>query len=190
MKYCITCGAELVKGAAFCGKCGAPVGEIINRGQGNKKRAELRKQIKPAQGTLPLKYQIGSIVMFVHAGITILLMIIELLGMKDDLKEVFMQGLDAIEYIGLALLIACILLAIGIDLHCGFLLRKIQLREKGGLVAYSVFWGICALWELVNGVAAMGIGNLLSFVYSVGACVLMAMKRYEWGKLGKCEDRY
>lgn len=190
MKYCITCGAELVKGAAFCGKCGAPVGEVIKQGQENRRREESLKQIKPASGTLPFKYQIGSIAMFVHAGITIPLIMIELSDMKDELREMFVQQLDTMEYIGIALLIVCVLLSVGIDLHCGFLLRKIQLRGKGGLAAYSVFWGICALWQLANGIAAMGIGNLLSFVYSVGACVLMAMKRYEWGKTGKCQDRY
>lgn len=37
MKYCINCGAELIEGAGFCGRCGIPVGQVIKQGHENKK---------------------------------------------------------------------------------------------------------------------------------------------------------
>lgn len=37
MKYCINCGAEMDEGINFCGRCGAPVGQVPKQGQAKKK---------------------------------------------------------------------------------------------------------------------------------------------------------
>lgn len=195
-KYCMSCGAANSNAANVCTRCGETLGgmstEEIPAGGGGMSW----QQIKPESGTLPLKYRIGGIAMFVCAGITVLMMIISLANSEEYMSKLLMQSrdipdftsLDQMRAIYMGSVIGTGLIGAGIYLHCGFLLRKTQIQKRRVLISYSILFGLSALTTLVGFTNAnsITITNILSLGIAVGSCVLLIMKYYDC----KLERRY
>lgn len=187
-KYCMSCGAANANTANVCTRCGRNLEETL---KGPIPRDDPERQVKQGSGLLPLKYQIGSIAMFVCAGITIVQMIIWLANKDEYVFELFMQSrdttlaylsLDQIRAIYTGVVIGACLIGVGIHLRCGFLLRKTQLHGKGVPISYSILFGVSTLNILLGFVNAdiITTADIFSLGWSAGACVLMIMKRYDW----------
>lgn len=78
MKYCKNCGAELAEGAAFCEKCGNPVGQMPKQGNGKKKWV----------------IGIGSGVIILAAAIVGVLFAMDLIGGKDKVVQTNTDTVD------------------------------------------------------------------------------------------------
>lgn len=202
-KYCISCGAANADAANVCTRCGkALAGGMSSGGMssggmfsggGYMQRSSQRWQ---RNGILPLKYQIGSIVMFAYAGITVILMIILLANSDKYMFSTLMHysgsmynfsSWDEMKAIYIISVIIICLLSAGIYLHCGFLLRRTLLQRKGALIAYSIFFGISALVALIGLCSAdqVKFDEILGLAGAVAACVLLIMKCYDFIEMQK-----
>lgn len=174
-KYCRSCGAANANTALVCTRCGKKLGEEI--------------RTEPIR-TLPLKYHIGGIAMFVCAGILFLMMIISLSNIDEYMRRQIMRSLDipnvsSLEqmkaiYIGSVL--GSGLIDAGIYLHCGMLLRKTQLRGKGWLIFYIILFGVSVLINLISlgNADHITMTNIFSLGCAVGALILSIMKCHDW----------
>lgn len=197
-KYCVTCGAANAEDANVCTRCGkALVGGMpsggmpsggMYSGDGYMQHSLQRWQ---RNRMLPLKYQIGSIVMFAYAGITVILMIILLANSDKYMFSTLMHysgsmynfsSWDEMKAIYIISVIIICLLSAGIYLHCGFLLRRSQLQRKGTLIFYIILFGLSALISLIGLCSADQItfDGVLGLAGAVAACVLLIMKCYDF----------
>ena len=141
---------------------------------------------------LPLKYKIGSILMFICAGIAIFYFVIYLCestgvsdGAIDILLEFFSSHFHMFSEAELLFMIS-----VEVFMHIGLLLRKTKMRGIKGLVFYCILLGIALSGQVINfsnNYLYWHISDDLDYGVLVAgefiAVFLLIMKCYDWKRV-------